>query len=212
LPLRDGALASLDAALGFQWPLFLGAANANPWFSRTLVVAYHSVGPQIPLVFIILAAVRHEARLREFVALIAITSLLTGIGMALVPAAGAYAYFKPPPEAFSNFTNHAGMWHYTELVQLRSGEPFVYLADRTKGLVTFPSFHTVLAIVVTYAFRDYRWVFPPLAALNTLMIVATVPEGGHHVIDVIAGIAIALVSVAFMRVLERGAIRRNQAA
>lgn len=210
--LMDASLARADAALGFDWLAFLAAANASPELSAVLIVAYHSVGPQIPLLFIILAFLRREDRLLEFVGLMAIASLLTAIGMAFVPAAGAYAYFNPPPELFENFTRQAGMWHYAELMKLRSGESFIYLADDSKGLVTFPSFHTVLGIIITYALRGYRWLFVPAAVVNSLMILATLPEGGHHLVDVLAGFLIALLGLTLVRSLERNTIREREAS
>jgi membrane-associated phospholipid phosphatase len=143
---------------------------------------------------------------------VAITSLLTAAGMALVPAVGAYAYFNPPPELFDNFTHHAGMWHYAELMKLRSGEPFVFLADNVRGMVTFPSFHTVLGIIIAYALRGFRWLFAPVAILNAVMIVSTLPEGGHHLVDVLAGIAIALIGLTLVRTLERAPLREKEAS
>jgi membrane-associated phospholipid phosphatase len=135
----------------------------------------------------------------ELLALVAVTSLFTGILQFLFPAAGAYAWFKPAPQLFSNLSGDAGMWHYRVLTMLRSGQPFTYLQSQATGLVTFPSFHTVLAIVTTYAVRGIRVVFPALLVLNTIVIVSTVPEGGHYVIDVVAGAAVALVSILCVR-------------
>ena len=208
-PLMDGRLASADAALGFDWPTFLAVTDASPWLSAILVVAYHSVGPQIPLVFVVLAFALREERLMEFVALMAISSLLTAVGMVLVPAAGAYPHFSPSPEAYKNFTSHAGMWHYTELMKLRSGGVFLYVADKSKGLVTFPSYHTVLGIIITYAFREFRRLFPFFALLNSIMLVSTIPEGGHHLVDVLAGVLIALMVLSFVRALERAPARQG---
>jgi membrane-associated phospholipid phosphatase len=202
--LMDASLARIDAALGFDWLVFLSLANSSKWLSMVLVVAYHSVGPQIPMVLVMLAVAQREDLLLEFIALMSIASLLTAIGLALVPAAGAYAYFAPPAEMFANFTRDAGMWHHSELMKLRSGEPFIYQMEKAKGLVTFPSYHTALGIILTYALREIRWIFVPVAILNSVMLVSTVPEGGHHLIDVLAGLAIALISIAIVRAARRG--------
>jgi membrane-associated phospholipid phosphatase len=209
-PLMDDSLARADAALGFNWLGFLAAVNSSHWLSTILVVSYHSVGPQMPALLLVLAFLGSEDRLLEFIGLLAITSLLTAAGMTLVPAAGAYAYFDPRPELFDNFTRHAGMWHYTELMKLRSGKPFVFLAEQYEGMVTFPSFHTVLGIVIAYAVRGVRWLFAPVAVLNAVMIVSTLPEGGHHLVDVLAGIAIALVGLTVVRGLERAPLREKE--
>ena len=208
-PLMDGRLAAMDAALGFDWPTFLAVTDASRWLSAILIVAYHSVGPQIPLVFLVLSFTLREERLIEFVTLMALSSLLTAIGMVLVPAAGAYPHFNPPPEAYKNFTSHAGMWHYAELMKLRSGGAFLFIADKSKGLVTFPSYHTVLGIIIPYAFRDFRRLFIFFALLNAMMLVATLPEGGHHLVDVLAGLIIALMVLSVVRALERAPSRQG---
>jgi membrane-associated phospholipid phosphatase len=202
--LMDASLADIDAALGFDWLVFLSWANSSTWLSMVLVIAYHSVGPQIPMVLVILAMALREDLLLQFIALMSISSLLAAIGLALVPAAGAYAFFAPPAETYANFTRDAGMWHYTELMKLRSGEPFLYQMEKAKGLVTFPSYHTALGIIITYALREIRWIFVPVAILNSVMLVSTVPEGGHHLIDVLAGLAIGLISIAIVRAARRG--------
>lgn len=193
-PLMDQTLAAFDAAIGFDWQVFLSFTNKQPAVAETLVFAYHALGRQLPPLILLLAFARRP-RLTEFIALLAVSSALTAILMLLVPAAGAYAYFQPSPIEFSNFTTRAGMWHFTELVKLRSGVPFYLLVTRAEGLVTFPSYHTALGILVVYALRDYRWLFWPVACLNGLMIISTLPEGGHHLIDVIAGAMVGLASI-----------------
>jgi membrane-associated phospholipid phosphatase len=207
--LKDASLVRIDIALGFDWLDFLSLANSSTWFSTVLVAAYHSVGPQIPMLLVILAVALREDLLLEFITLMSISSLLTAIGLALVPAAGAYAFFAPSPEMYTNFTREAGMWHYSELMRLRSGEPFLYQMDKAKGLVTFPSYHTALGIIITYALREIRWIFVPAAILNSAMLVSTVPEGGHHLIDVLAGLSIALVSISIVRATGHGAAARG---
>jgi len=61
-------------------------------------------------------------------------------------------------------------------------------------LVTFPSFHTATAMLLLLAFRGVpymRWVS---LALNGLMLIAIPIEGSHYLVDVIAGIAVALLA------------------
>ncbi|MCV9965701.1 phosphatase PAP2 family protein [Pararhizobium sp. BT-229] len=198
-PLIDGKLAALDAAIGFDWLSFLQAANGYPAFASALVIAYHSLTPQIVLLLIAYSAAQRADRLLEFVALLAVSSVFTGSLMALFPTAGAYAYFQPSVEAFDAFTDKAGMWHYSELLQLRSGEHFNLFVAEAEGLVTFPSYHTAVGIMVVYSLRHVRLAMAPVALLNATMIVGTIPEGGHHLTDVIAGAMVAVVSILAVR-------------
>ncbi len=205
-PLMDATLASIDAALGFDWLRFLAVAN-TPLAGQVLVWAYHLLGPQIPAL-LILHAIRNRAdRMMEIVALMAVSSIFTGLLMALVPAEGAYAFFNPPPDMYEHFTTQAGMWHHATLTALRSGMPFDLIFSQGSGLVTFPSFHTALGIMMVYSARDYRMIWVPLAVVNSVMIVGTLPEGGHHLVDVIAGCAVGLASVVIVRVPEQKSYR-----
>jgi membrane-associated phospholipid phosphatase len=209
-PLTDAKLAALDAAIGFDWLAFLATVNAMPLVSAALVFAYHSTGPLLISLFVFLSFTHREERLYELLALMALTTMCTAILQAMIPAAGAYALFQPNREAFSNFTDQAGMWHYAELVDLRAGKSFTYFAAKTSGMVTFPSFHTILGVITLYAIRDHRFLAPPVLVLNSLMIVATIPEGGHHLVDVLAGLVIAAACILFVRRLV--AFTRQRAA
>ncbi|WP_394885856.1 phosphatase PAP2 family protein (plasmid) [Mesorhizobium sp. AaZ16] len=198
-PLVDAYLATRDAALGFDWLSFLEAANKSPLLSGAMTFAYHSLGPQVVLLFLLLCFCQREERMLEFVALLAIFSLSAALGMIFYPAVGAYAYFQPPPELYSNFSATPGMWHYAELEYLRSGEPYRLLLTRTHGLVTFPSFHTALGMFVVYACRDFRILAFSVGVLNSVMVVGTIPEGGHHLVDVLVGGALALLVIGVVR-------------
>jgi hypothetical protein len=134
------------------------------------------------------------------VALYAVTALITATIATIVPAEGAHAYFAPSREQFSNFTSLSGMWHYDSLVTLRTAKtmsfnPFQHL----EGMVTFPSFHATAAILIAYAVRGVRFVAIPMLILNVLMIVSVIPEGGHYLVDLIAGLLIALVCIVVSR-------------
>ncbi|WP_208858184.1 phosphatase PAP2 family protein [Ensifer sp. LC163] len=201
MPLIDGSLAAVDAALGFHWPSFLATANGSPVFALALVVAYHSLTAQIIVLFVGYSAAQRADKLLEFVALLAVSSVFTAALMASFPTAGAYAHFQPAPEAFDAFTTKAGMWHYSELLRLRSGEAFNLFVAEAEGLVTFPSYHTAVGIMVVYSLRHIRPAAAPAAILNSIMIVGTLPEGGHHLTDVIAGAVVAVTSILAIRVV-----------
>jgi membrane-associated phospholipid phosphatase len=143
------------------------------------------------ILFLILSFARCELRLHEFLANLAVASLLTAVGMTLIPAEGAYAFYRPAASAFSGYSVDAGMWHHAVLTELRTGAAPVLDFAGAQGLVTFPSFHTALAIITWYAVRDWRFLSPLFATLCILVIIATLPEGGHHFVDLVAGGAIA---------------------
>ncbi|TIU27934.1 MAG: hypothetical protein E5W34_02865, partial [Mesorhizobium sp.] len=82
-PFADPTLASIDMWLGFDWQQFLYATN-NRILAPVLSFAYHALGPQLPLVLLLHAAARRNDRALEFVALLAVSSVFTGVAMAFI--------------------------------------------------------------------------------------------------------------------------------
>ena len=68
-----------------------------------------------------------------------------------------------------------------------------------EGIVTMPSYHTVLAVLLTYAFRRTGLVGYGIATLNFVMLLSIPPIGGHYLVDVLAGGALALGAIAVQR-------------
>ena len=84
-------------------------------------------------------------------------------------------------------------------------------APNSSCLVTFPSGHTILAVIMTYALRGSRWTLIPAIIVNGLMVVSTIPHGGHHLIDLVVGAAIAACAIFVVR-LPLGVRRHRSAA
>ncbi|WP_240202143.1 MULTISPECIES: phosphatase PAP2 family protein [Burkholderia] len=58
----------------------------------------------------------------------------------------------------------------------------------SQGLVSLPSFHVMLALLLAHAMRHVRYVFPASVVLNAVMIMSTPTTDGHYLSDVIARI------------------------
>jgi membrane-associated phospholipid phosphatase len=200
LPLRDPVLAAIDLNLGFHWPSFLRLVNSSPLFFRVLATAYNSTEFVGIGVIIWLALFRRGERLAEFIAVLSVTAISLCVIMLIVPAAGAFAFYQPAPELYANLAPAGGMWTFSrEFTMLRNGSLSVIDLSATTGVVSFPSFHTILAIVTIYPLRDSRWLMWAVMALNGTMIVATMPVGGHHLADVLAGVAVAACAIIIVR-------------
>jgi membrane-associated phospholipid phosphatase len=63
-------------------------------------------------------------------------------------------------------------------------------------VITFPSLHAALAMIITAAVWPVRFLRWPIVVLNAAMLVATPVDGAHYLIDVLAGIAVAALSFA----------------
>ena len=195
LPLQDARLASFDQMLGFDWLAFLVFTNSHRVVSWCLSVAYHSAFAQMMLLCVLLSFRRWQQRLSEFLSLFSVTFVATCFLMLLVPAAGAYPYYSPSREMFDGFSADAGMWHYQAFTMLRTEPTSLLRLENMKGLVTFPSFHTALAIITAYAARGIPFVRFPAVILNVIVIISTLPEGGHFLVDVLAGAFVAVAAI-----------------
>ena len=200
LPLWDAQLARLDRDLGFAWLRFLDATNSSPLLATLLVRVYQSIGPVAQLAFVWLALTRRGDRLAELIAVLSLSTIALCAGMGLVPAAGGFAYYGPAPRLFANFAVHGEMWSFSHaFTMLRDGSLTVIDLSELQGVVSFPSFHTMLGVMTAYALRDTRWLFIPVLVLNGAMIVSTMPVGGHHLVDVVAGAALTLGAILLVR-------------
>ena len=92
---------------------------------------------------------------------------------------------------------------FDEFLGLHEGTLKVIGQTPVQGVIQFPSFHTAMAILYTYAARGVPVLFPLLIVFNVLMIVSTMPIGGHYFADVLGGAAIALVTIGVVRCIMR---------
>ena len=102
-------------------------------------------------------------------------------------------------------------WRHAEiLLPARSGALRELGWEHINGIITFPSFHVAAAVLLGWGFlctlSVVRW---PALALNALMLISTVVIGGHYLIDVYAGLIVAMVAIA---ATERLARRSHQPA
>ena len=201
LVLQDDRLAQIDKWMGFDWVGFVKFTNNSPLASWLLVKAYESAAYMLPGILFWFCISGQGERLAEFLALACITSVAIAVGMMISPAAGAYAFYHPPLASYEHLGEGAGMWHYDLLMALRTGSVSTvdFTIPNSNCLVTFPSGHTVLAIIMTYALRGSRWTFIPALSINTTMLVSTIPVGGHHLFDVVVGGLIAASAIWMVR-------------
>jgi membrane-associated phospholipid phosphatase len=87
-----------------------------------------------------------------------------------------------------------------DLVGLRHGTLPSLDIMLLKGVIAFPSFHAVLALLFTYAHRGSQLVLP-VAAFNALMLLSIPSEGGHYLVDVLGGVAVGGLAILMTRVL-----------
>ncbi len=190
MPMCDQLFTRMDAALGFNWMAGFHLVTSNRTVRYILSHAYNSMILQIFASLAYFAVTGRGDRNRELLYIGMVAALITISLSGLFPALGPFGKGGMPE------------WSAV-LVTIRNGSLSAFALTDMEGIVAFPSFHTVLAILFGYVHRPPSWSFVPMLILNVLMLVAIPFAGHHYLVDIIAGAAVAAVSIAIVQAAMR---------
>jgi hypothetical protein len=195
--LVDAPLAACDRVLGFDWPGLAAWLQARPGVETPLHLAYTSGLPQFVIVVLFLGFGNRAAQLDTFLRLFVLATLAAVLVSGLLPATGSAKFFTavaPMPDVIASLS------HFEPL---RNGRMHEIPLRHMQGLVSFPSMHTVLAVLFVHAMRG-TVLLPAFVALDAAMIVSTPIDGGHYLVDVLAGalLAGALIALEHRRISD----------
>ena len=184
-------LAAIDAALGFRWIDWALFTAAHPWLAAAQRFAYCSHFWQPLFTIVVLAIWGPSGRNRELIMALLLALVATISISVFVPALGPaqnYRFSTPQDQIITDLRQI--------VIDLREGLPGPYPYS---GMIWFPSFHTVMAVLFTAAHRSNRWTFSPVLALNLLMLSAIPNVGNHYLADVLGGVIVAALALAGAR-------------
>lgn len=169
-PLIDGELARIDGALG--WHNIIGD-------TVVLRIAYKSLAWQAVFAVCLLSLPGRSPRV--FLGAFTVAAVACIAISAVLPAVG---------------TSDAMPWSPI-FAGLRDGTVRTLVAGGAQGIVSFPSFHAALAVILiaTLWSTAGRWL---AVVLNGLCLMATPTYGAHYLVDVIAGVVLGILSVAVL--------------
>jgi hypothetical protein len=199
MPLRDAEFARIDAALGFDWIQWLRFVGSHQLLQRILAIAYATMLPQIIGSIIYFAHTERIDRNRELLCM-AIFSLIASTAIAsILPAISPYIRLHGVQPEDSQV-----------MLNLRDGTISTVTLGQMQGIIEFPSFHTVIAVLLMYVHRMPSRSFVPVLILNFFMLLS-LPSGGHHyLVDLIAGAAVATLSIGIVRTVTRKQYRSSR--
>jgi membrane-associated phospholipid phosphatase len=200
-PLADPMLARFDAALGLSAASTVEWTNARPAFATVMWVVYFSIIPQTILAIVWLGLSNQRAALDRFLVRFMIGGLISAILFYLLPARGTCeSYPLAVPPHYENILEH--------LDALRHGGRTLITWRDAEGLITFPSFHAIWAVLLIAAFWRQGLIRYPIALLNLAVVMSTVTTGMHYFADVIAGLIVAAAVIGATRERAEGAIEQ----
>ncbi len=182
-PLVDDSLDAADRWLGLDWLAYYNWVVSQSAITRLgMRLAYHSLMLQIVVLLVVLHGIGRHERARELVWGFAVIALTVVVVSGLVPAVGEFVIHHVEPQTP----------YIPQFQGAYEGSLKVLDSYEMAGIVTFPSFHSALAVLLVWAARGLGRMIIPVAALNAVVLAVTPIYGGHYFVDVIAGIAITL--------------------
>jgi membrane-associated phospholipid phosphatase len=169
---------------------------SHQFLATVLHLCSATLAPQL-LATVLLGFLGHGERVREFLWAAILSIDVTTIIAGLLPAASAPALFGVDP----------GVARYQDTLIFRGDAPATFTLHHLTGLVSFPSYHAVLAVMLVRAFRGYGWITGAAVAMNIAVIISALVPGGHYLVDLIAGVAVAIVAIIVTRWGMPGSLR-----
>ena len=200
-PTIDGWLVAADGAAGIDVGAVVRSFAEHPRAIDLLAFVYNASGA---LVVVLIAAhliKGRKAKAWELVATVVAAMQIVAVVSIAVPATGAMTHLGLLSLQGGGLPEGAGVYHLDAFVRFHAGTDPVLRLGEMSGLVTFPSFHTVLALLATQALAETRWRWLGVG-WTAAVIVSTIPIGGHYVTDLAAGFAIWAASAAVARRLS----------
>ena len=190
LPLQDHLFDTVDRALGLDWRGMLNWINGLPVVYEAMRPIYLSLTLQIVTALLCLAFTGRLLGLRIFILSFILAALVSIAISALLPAAGVWPYYALTATDSPHLTPVAST-SWSVFYGLRDGSFRALTAIGSEGIISFPSLHAALAlilIIVIWPIPLLRWL---ILALNVAMLASTPIEGSHYFSDVLAGLGVA---------------------
>lgn len=194
-PRIDLNLLAIDRALGIRWPTIMEFAGNHRLLSDALGTAYESIVPQTLLLVLLLGWMQKPGQLYGLCLAIAGGATLTLAFWTAFPSFGAYSVYHLPLATQAKLSLVQGVDYGQQLTMLlKNGPGFIEPRD-LRGIIGFPSYHTVQAIVLAWYARKLPYVGWAFVLLNIAVVSATPIHGGHHVVDIAGGALVAALAI-----------------
>lgn len=205
-PLIDGKLAAFDHAFLLDTRAIVAAVAHKPLFAKLLGFTYNASFPLLIVTAAFLGVTRRARSLWQLAFVFSLTAIGCATLSSFFPAIGAFTHFGYSKEFLEGLPSGVGIYHLPTFEYYRDAAVPVISMQTSNGVVTFPSFHCCLALMTAFAYAGHRWLFPVALVWNALVIVSTIPIGGHYIVDLFAGAALWGVAYALASALwhERG--------
>jgi len=204
IPFHDGILVAADRYLGIEVPTIIKYCQVFPIVMKLLDYIYDSLVFLIATALILPAAFGQTDKSNKFLLAIALCVFISLPIMYFIQAIGPWVPYKEI---------HAinVQVHSTRIMEaLKSGQPLIFDLAHVEPVVTFPSWHSILAVLSAIALLRVpvmRWL-GPLWAVSVM--ISCVSTAWHYPVDVLAGLILAVAMAGLAGVIISRATEKPQ--
>lgn len=183
-PLVDAQLAALDRSMHFSTAAVVKVVANIPVAQDVLALAYAAVPLLVFAAILVPPLFGQQLASRRYIVAVIVTTIFTSILFALWPACGPWT-----TEKLHTTPEQAAI---TARLLLLKSAPMASLNLEHSAIVSFPSFHVVLALLSGIALDRVPRVRLFSRILAALTCVSTITTGWHYGFDLLGGLAVAL--------------------
>jgi membrane-associated phospholipid phosphatase len=201
-PYRDAVLNAADTWMGLDWRAYLHFFNDRPLLGTLGHLAYSSILLQLLVLIVSLAGPSRLLRLQQYILATALALVITLVVFVFAPASGIFTFLNIQPDEFANLSPIMTTNQILRLDALRNGQQSY--VNGMEGLITFPSFHTVWAVLFMWVFYPVKQLRYGAIFLNLFIIASTPILGAHYFIDLVGGGVVAVIAICATARFSRG--------
>lgn len=187
-PMADPLLKWADSLAGLS-AQDLVAWMADQGFSlEPLHFIYASSFPQLAASVLLLPFFGRRLEVWRLCFMFLVTLLTCALVSFVLPAFGSF--IDAAPSTIRALPAGAGTYAFEPVTQFRSLPVAELALNDITGVITFPSFHTIMALITIQVWSWNRALRVPVLVWNLAVIFTTLPMGGHYYVDILAGLLV----------------------
>ncbi|PHQ81427.1 MAG: hypothetical protein COB66_02350 [Coxiella sp. (in: Bacteria)] len=184
--LQNHTFYHFDLFVGFHQKHVMQFVHGHPWLNDVLNTAYIQLLNVLKIAPFVLAALNDKKKVYTFF-----------IGLIVSCIIGFTIYYFLPT------TNPSSSFHSSYFMDSQYLNNFQFHAIHTHhsidlifaGIIGFPSFHVIWALLIAYVAWDHKWLRYPAALLAALVLISTLSTGWHYLADILGGIGVTAISI-----------------
>jgi PAP2 superfamily len=191
-PMADERLLAWDKAIGFDWLAYAKLITSLPLLTNIVFFAYNELTfAGLAIIAAMLIILNLRVRALEIMFLIVATAFICILLSSAFAAKGTLALMVDPELA--SRLNLGNLSSQAEIIaELRSTNPIHMAIANLEGIVSFPSFHTCMALIAAWCCRGRWYTFTLGVANAAAILIATPIFGGHYLVDLIGGLIVTI--------------------